>query len=157
MEEKTEKEINTLIDTLDNQEIVKQVKEVQVTNPLEELGRDLFSFFKDKLELIQEDAEFKEEMKEILRDKLKTDKNVTFSQVANLFINHSQQISLASEQLISLLKAPQGGTSNPLLDSIKKNDIEKIDDTKYDSETQRKLDIIYRTIESKFLNEDKKQ
>jgi hypothetical protein len=152
MNEKTENTVTDLIGQFENPENSKLVKDVQVSDPLNELGRDLFSFFKQRIARIADIEDVKKIVLESLIKKMEANDEVTFTQLANFFINLSEQSSIASEQIVSLLKPTQASTSNPFASSITKDsNKDKMGqglDGGYSPEMQRKADKVFRFFEA---------
>lgn len=149
MKEVTEKTTTEIIEAFNNPTNKEIAKNAVLDNPVEELGKDLLSFFRARLQSLKDYDDFENELKEELRRRIKEEpKEVTFSQLSNLLINIAEQKSLGSEGITSLLKpSTVPGSSNPILSSMTKRDkeIKGVEDTSnYSSDELAKVDYLYR-------------
>jgi hypothetical protein len=149
MMKQTEKTTNELFSALENPDNKEKVLEAKLDNPVEEMGKDLMSFFKGRLELVNNLEEFKQAIQTELLKRIQEDKNVTFSQLSNLFISIFEQGSVASEGIISLLRPSTApGISNPILASMTKKD-NKLEENNLNipPEDLPKLDALFRLLQ----------
>lgn len=142
-----EKSSQELINQFTNPENSKEVFNAQISNPLQELGLNIIDFFKKRLSYIHQTEDFRNQIRIALEQKIQENpEKISFTELSSLFIRLTEQNSLASEQIVSLLRPPQNSTINPFTSSTKKED--DLTKNSYDSETQRKVDIINRFIDS---------
>lgn len=148
MPDELEKDTSELIKQFNNVENKKAVDNVQITNPIQDLGLNIIDFFKKRLIHINKIESFKDKVRMAIEKKIESDTSkVTFSELSNLFIRLTEQNSLASDQIISLLKPPQSSSINPFTSSAKKES-ESYGSDIYDPDTQKKVDVINRLIEA---------
>lgn len=142
-----DKNVNELIDNLENPDNAKEVKEVILTNPIEQLGNDMFGFFRQRIAHIMKISEFKDKVQQKLLEKLEQNPEVSFSEISRLFLDLTEQETLAAQQVVSLLKPPQSSPTNPIFGALQPKTTTSTGEVVYDTETQRKVDIICRFLE----------
>lgn len=146
---------NKLLNTIDDEEINKEVNTLKRADPMMELRSDILGFFKTHIERINSQEKLRSTLQEEILAQIERGE-VSFDQLHSLYNSVSRQETSAAEAIISIFK-PTPGSPSSLAEVL--GGRESIDDEfeqAYDnmsSEEMQKIDKLYRTMK-KILKED---
>jgi len=145
MKQETEKETNLLLEAFENPDSIAEVKSAQMEDPKENLGKVMLDFFNDRLDQIKQSTDFKNEVREELRKKIKAGE-IKGDNLAKLLISLEEQDSIKDASVFALLR-PNNGSNNPLLSSFTRKTESLVDAKLNDGPTQRSADQLSRLMQ----------
>jgi hypothetical protein len=146
MKDETINETEKLIETFKNPEIIDTVEGAKLLDPVQQMRKDMMSFFTGRIESIQENKEFKDKVKDALLERIEK-KDVSFSDLKSLFSMLYEQGTLENESVLSLLRPAGPNSTNPLLSAVLSRKDEDGADENIKPEDLPKLDKLYRLLQ----------
>jgi hypothetical protein len=115
MNEEDKKEAKETVEQLNNSDTQEEVRRVKNLDPLVSLKMNLFSFFENRIEAIEKEDDFENEVKEAIRAKIEND-DLSPAQLMQLYKEVKSQSSRALEVLLDVFKPSKEGNISPLIE-----------------------------------------
>lgn len=147
---KPDETITDLIEQLENPSNIENVKNAELSSPLEDLGKNIWNFFLDRLRVLEENEDFKKQIELAILKKIESS-DVKFSELSHLLVKLTEQTSVSLEQIVNLVKPPQSNNPiSPITGYFNKLSISTGNPPPetYDPKIQEKADILYRLLQA---------
>lgn len=140
-------EANNLLNSLEDVNIDDQIRAIQSYDLLEDLKKDVYKFFSQRLSYIQDKESFTEKVQKKLEEFLDRDE-LNFDQILSLYRLGLSKTSEATDSITSLFR-PTPGAPSPFADNIAKSKESDDFENSFENMTPedlRKLDKVFRAM-----------
>lgn len=116
MDSNVKQDVKEMLNFMKDKDIEKETDAIVVneSDPLFSLKNVLFKFFEKRLEVIQQEEGFKEEVKDAIREKINNNE-LSPAQLMKLYSDISQQASFSTSSILDIFKPGKDGGVSPLV------------------------------------------
>jgi hypothetical protein len=117
MERKTKENIEGVVKLMKDKEVQRKVEEINTEDPLFSLKDTIYSFFKDRLNLISKETSVKEIVKNKIEEKIENDE-ITIAQLIQLYKDITYMENNSISTLLDVFKPTKEGAVSPLASEV---------------------------------------